>query len=78
MNQVQKGRISGIRPSPTDVRGFSTTARVVPDTGGGTVTGPIVIPWRLRNGLKPGDEVVFAVFDDRTGYIFDRANGEFA
>jgi hypothetical protein len=77
MSQVQKGRISGVLPSPADVRGFGTTARAIPDTGS-LVTGPLVIPWRLRNGLKPGDAVVYAVFDDHTGYIFDRANGEFA
>jgi hypothetical protein len=66
-----------VEAAPVDVRGFGSTARVVPDAGGrGAVTAPLIVPWRLRNALVPGVEVVFAVFDDCTGYIFGRADGE--
>jgi hypothetical protein len=78
---IQKGKISSIESTPTDTQDNETTARVIPSTGNEIVTRPLVIPWRLRGkggNLAPGVSVVFIVFDDFTGYIIDRADGEFS
>jgi hypothetical protein len=76
---IQKGKISGLEGAP-DAHGNAARARVVPDVDGDIVTLGLVIPARLRGGggrLAPGVEVVFAVFEDLSGYIIDRADGEF-
>jgi hypothetical protein len=77
---VQKGRISAVEPAPVDAQGNETTARVIPATGDGIVTRPLIIPSRLRGlggSLAPNVEVIFIVFEDCTGFIIDRADGEF-
>lgn len=54
-------------------------ARVVPLDGGGAVTRPLPLHWSMRADgsapVEPGDEVVCAVFPDRTGVVLCRADG---
>ena len=52
-----------------------TVARVVP-SGPQTVSYDLIIPSKLRGSLSVGDAVVFSVFDDNTGIILYRADGE--
>lgn len=75
---IDKGRISKIM-GPNDWYGLPTRAQVNPCTNAGAVTPAITIDWRLRgkNGqLKVGDEVAYCLFDDGTGVIFARLDGE--
>ena len=75
---IQKGTISSVE-GKTDRNGDKTTARVLPSTADGAVTRPLTIPWWLRGSmgnLKPDDEVVFVVFEDGTGVILSRMDGE--
>lgn len=75
---IQKGKISTLE-GKTDRNGDVTTARVIPCTADGAVTRPLTIPWWLRGimgNLKPDDEVVYAVFEDGTGIILSRMDGE--
>lgn len=75
---IQKGKIS-IVEGAADRNGDKTTARVLPCTADGMVTRPLTIPWWLRGkmgNLKPGDEVAYAMFEDGTGIILSRMDGE--
>lgn len=75
---IDKGHISQILPAK-DWNGLSTQAIVDPCTNAGALTAPLTIPWYLRGkmgGLKIGDCVAYAVFDDTTGVIIDRLDGE--
>jgi len=75
---IQKGKITGIE-GPADRNGDSSRARVMPCAGEGSVTQPLTIPWWLRGGmgqLTVGDEVAYAVFEDATGIILSRMDGE--
>lgn len=75
---IQKGKISTVEGA-ADRNGDKTTARVLPCTADGMVTRPLTIPWWLRGkmgNLKPGDEVAYAMFEDGTGIIFSRMDGE--
>ena len=78
-NQMfQKGKISTVEGA-ADRNGDKTTARVLPCTADGMVTRPLTIPWWLRGkmgNLKPGDEVAYAMFEDGTGIILSRMDGE--
>jgi len=79
MADIQKGKISSIEASPLDNNGLATKAKVFSLTGG-SVTMPLTIPWYLRGAmgnLAADVEVVFALFEDKTGYILGRADGEF-
>ncbi len=79
MADIQKGKISSIEASPLDNNGLATKAKVFSLTGG-SVTMPLTIPWYLRGtmgNLAADVEVVFALFEDKTGYILGRADGEF-
>lgn len=72
------GRIHRIE-AMTDEHGCPTMARVLPSTSDTAPTMPLVIPWWLRGtlgNLETGTDVVFAVFEDRTGIIISRADGE--
>lgn len=74
----QKGKISSVEGN-ADRNGDKTTARVLPDTADGMVTRPLTLPWWLRGkmgNLKPGDEVAYAMFEDGTGIILSRMDGE--
>lgn len=70
MGQINKGKIAVID---------GNTARVVPAGASAKPTAKITIPWHLRgnNGnLKKGTEVVYVEFDDATGLLLGRADGE--
>ena len=68
---IQKGKISSIEGEP-DRNGDKTTARVLPSTADSLVTRPLTIPWYL----SPGVEVAYAMFEDGTGLILSRMDGE--
>lgn len=75
---IQKGKISTVEGA-ADRNGDKATARVLPCTADGMVTRPLTIPWWLRGkmgNLKPGDEVAYAMFEDGTGIILSRMDGE--
>ena len=70
MGQINKGKIASIS---------GNTARVVPSDASAKPTAKITIPWHLRGGsgnLKKGTAVVYAEFDDATGLLLGRADGE--
>ncbi|MEZ3446118.1 MAG: pre-mRNA-splicing factor [Lachnospiraceae bacterium] len=77
MSVVQKGIILTLEGEP-DKNGNPTKARVQPTSAEGTSTLPITIPWHLRGkmgGLEKGTEIAFVVFDDSTGIIVSRMDG---
>lgn len=70
MGQINKGTIASIS---------GNTARVVPLDANAKPTSKITIPWHLRGesgNLKKGTEVVYVEFDDFTGLLLGRADGE--
>ena len=70
MGQINKGTIASIS---------GTTARVVPSDANAKPTSKITIPWHLRGNtgnLKKGTAVVYVEFDDSTGLLLGRADGE--
>lgn len=70
MQNVQKGTVSSVEGNGT--------ARVIPNISGGAVTRPLTIPQWLRGkgNLSPGIEVVYCVFEDGTGIILTRMDGD--
>lgn len=77
---IQKGKVSSIE-GKVDRNGDKTTARILPDTADGMVTRPLTIPWWLRGemgNLTPGTEVAYAVFEDGTGFIISRMDGDWS
>lgn len=69
MGQINKGTIGSISGS---------TARVVPMEAAGKPTTNITIPWHLRGrtgNLKKGTVVVYVEFEDSTGLLLGRADG---
>lgn len=78
MADIQKGKISKIE-GPNDKNGNPTRARVLPSTSDGAPTRPYTIPWWLRGpaaDLAAGVEVAFVTFEDLTGIILARMDGE--
>ena len=70
MGQINKGTIASI---------IGNTARVVPSDASAKPTAKITIPWHLRGAtgnLKKGTAVVYVEFDDSTGLLLGRADGE--
>lgn len=70
MGNIYKGTIAGIE---------GNTARVIPSDAGGKPTAKIVIPWHLRGStgnLTKGTPVVYVEFDDASGLLLGRADGE--
>lgn len=70
MGQINKGTIASIN---------GNTARVVPSDANAKPTAKITIPWHLRGDtgkLKKGTAVVYVEFDDSTGLLLGRADGE--
>ena len=66
---IEKGKITSID---------GNTARVVPCNESGLVSAQVVIPWHMRGGagnIGKGTEVIYAVFDDQTGVLLMRADG---
>ena len=77
MGAVQKGVILTLE-GENDKNGNPTKARVQSASAEGTSTLPITIPWYLRGemgNLEKGAEVAFIVFDDYTGIIVSRMDG---
>lgn len=78
MGQIEKGVILSFGKE-TDESGNNKTASVQSVSADGTSTMPITIPSNLRGAkgmLKKGTEVVYAVFDDESGVILCRIDGE--
>jgi hypothetical protein len=70
MGQITKGRIASIS---------GNTARVIPSEANAKPTAKITIPWHLRDktgNLSKGTVVVYVEFDDSTGLLLGRADGE--
>jgi hypothetical protein len=77
MSKILKGKISSIEAEPIDDKEHPTTAKVI-SLIGGAVTRPLIIPWWLRGtmgNLAPGIEVVYVEFEDKTGFILARFDG---
>ncbi|MDE5697622.1 MAG: pre-mRNA-splicing factor [Lachnospiraceae bacterium] len=78
MSVVQKGIILTLE-GEADKNGNPTKARVQSTSAEGTSTLPITIPWYLRGKmgrLEKGTEIAFAVFEDATGIIVSRIDGD--
>ena len=78
MTQIDKGKISSFEPD-VDRNGDFIKARVLPLTAQKMPTRPLIIAWHLRGvmgNLKIGDVVWFALSNDLTGIILERADGE--
>lgn len=74
---VFKARISTLEGA--DANGNPDKARVLPLVGDGVVTRPYAILWSVRGTmgeLAVGDVVVCARFEDGTGVVLCRADGE--
>lgn len=74
---IDKGIILTIE-GEVDRNGNLTKARVQSTTAEGTTTLPLTIPWYLRGSmglLAKGTEVVYALFNDATGVILTRMDG---
>lgn len=65
---VLKGKVSTIENG-----GRSITA--TPYTGG-TVTAPLTVPFFLFGALPVGTPIAYAVFEDNTGIVLSRMDGE--
>ncbi len=66
---IDKGKITSID---------GNSVRVVPCNESGLVSARVVIPWHLRSNsgnLTKGTEVIYAIFDDQTGILIGRADG---
>lgn len=77
MAQIEKGVILTIE-GPVDRNGDNTRARVQPQAKAGLVSRPLTIPWWLRGemgNLTEGTEVVYTLFEDQTGVILSRMDG---
>lgn len=77
MSEIQKGIILTLE-GENDRNGNPTQAKVQSTSAAGTSTMPITIPWYLRGemgNLQKGTEIAFAVFDDSTGIIISRMDG---
>ncbi len=77
MSVVQKGIVLTLE-GETDKNGNLTKAKVQSMSAEGTSTMPITIPWYLRGEmgkLEKGTEIAFVVFDDTTGIIVSRIDG---
>lgn len=76
--KIQKGTISSL-VGDKDANGDYTQARVLPGTADGAVSAILTIPWYLRGkmgNLEPGTEVAYVVFEDYTGLVLARMDGD--
>lgn len=76
---IFKARVSTLEGA--DRNGDPCLARVLPLVADGVVTRPFPVHWSVRGGMAPlavGDEVVCAKFEDGTGIVLCRADGEWA
>ena len=70
MGSIYKGKIAAIE---------GNSARVMPSEANTKPTTKITIPWYLRGNygnLKKGTSVVYVEFNDGTGLLLNRADGE--
>lgn len=65
---VHKGKVSTILDGGKSV----TAASYV----GGTVTAPLTVPFFLINALPIGTPIAYAVFEDNTGIVLARMDGD--
>lgn len=65
---IQKGKVSTILDG-----GKMVTATPY---AGGTVTAPLTVPFFLINALPVGTPIAYAVFEDNTGIVLSRMDGE--
>ena len=65
---IQKGKISTIEEDGKKV--------TVTPYEGGTVTPPLVVPYFLTGALPVNTPVVYVVFDDNTGVVLSRMDGD--
>ena len=65
---VKKGKISTLSAD-------GRTATVTPYSGG-IVSSPLVVPFFLIGALPIGTPVIYSVFEDNTGIILARADGD--
>jgi hypothetical protein len=75
---IYKGKILTIE-GDKDANGNYTRARCCPLNKDGLVSRPLVIPFWLRGvfgNLSKGVEVVYSTFDDESGIILSRFDGE--
>ena len=66
---IDKGKITSID---------GNSVRVVPCNESGLVSARVVVPWHLRDSsgnLAKGTEVIYVIFDDQTGMLLGRADG---
>ena len=65
---IHKGKVSSVLDG----------GKVVTATpySGGTVTAPLAVPFFLLNALPVGTPIVYVTFDDRTGVVLSRMDGE--
>ena len=64
---VYKGKVSTILDG-----GKSITATPY---SGGTVTAPLTVPFFLIGALPVGTPIVYVIFDDNTGVVLSRMDG---
>lgn len=77
MAKIEKGKILSLEGS--DENGKPNKAKVQANTSQGAITMAITIPWYLRGDmgeLKKNTEVAFVVFEDGTGLVIARLDGE--
>lgn len=65
---VNKGKVSALHDG-------GKLAAVTRYTGE-IVTAGLVVPWYLIGALSVGDPVIYSLFDDNTGIILHRADGD--
>ena len=65
---VHKGKVSTILDG-----GKSITATPY---AGGTVTAPLTVPFFLIDALPVGTPIAYVVFEDNTGVVLSRMDGE--
>lgn len=65
---VQKGKVSAVLNNGKTV--------IVTPYAGGIVTAPITVPFFLVGVLPVGTPVAYVVFDDDTGIVLSRMDGE--
>lgn len=78
MATVEKGAITS-KSGPADRNGDETIARVQPLSHRDAVSCDLTIPWYLRGemgDLSPGDEVLYVYFEDNTGMVLMRMDGD--
>ena len=65
---IQKGKVTAVLNG-----GRSVT---ITPYGGNTVTAPLTVPFFLIGALTVGTPVVFVYFNDNTGIVLSRMDGE--